>query len=262
MSQRFRVALSFPGEHRTFVAAVAEQLSAALGRERVLYDAYYEGEFARPDLDVYLQRLYHDESELLVVFLCADYDKKEWCRLEWRAIRDLIKQRKTDSVMPMRFDMTEIPGLFSIDGYVWLPNRTPAEVAILILSRLGLAAPSPPGGPPKDQNIATSRLPRSADRLFGRDARLAQLATAWTEKKIRVLTLVAWGGVGKTSLVAKIADTLASRDFDGADYFDWSFYSQGSSDASNASADAFVDAALRFVGDVRGVQVFVLAVVR
>ena len=37
---------------------------------------------------------------------------------------------------------------------------------------------------------------------------------------------------------------------DGADYFDWSFYSQGSSDASNASADAFVDAALRFFGDV------------
>ena len=60
------------------------------------------------------------------------------------------------------------------------------------------------------QRISVTRLPRSADRLFGREARLAQLAAAWTEKKLRVLTLVAWGGVGKTSLVAKFADTLLS----------------------------------------------------
>jgi tetratricopeptide (TPR) repeat protein len=64
-----------------------------------------------------------------------------------------------------------------------------------------------------------------------------------------VVTLVAWGGVGKTSLVSRWVAELAKRDHDGADYFDWSFYSQGSSDQSSASADPFVDAALRFFGD-------------
>ncbi|HEX8245742.1 MAG TPA: hypothetical protein VF541_19675, partial [Longimicrobium sp.] len=56
--KRFDVALSFPGEHREFVRRVAERLSERLGPERVLYDAYYEAEFALIDLDTYLQRLY------------------------------------------------------------------------------------------------------------------------------------------------------------------------------------------------------------
>ena len=64
-----------------------------------------------------------------------------------------------------------------------------------------------------------------------------------------MVTLVAWGGVGKTSLVAKWTAELAARDYDGADYFDWSFYSQGTREEGGASGDAFVDAALRFFGD-------------
>src|SRR5688572_29682392 len=117
--KRFRVALSFPGERRDFVSQVADYLAAVIGREAVLYDKYHEAEFALPNLDTYLQQLYHDESELTAVFLCADYDRKQWCGLEWRAIRDLIKQRLDDAVMPLRFDNTEIPGFFSIDGYIW-----------------------------------------------------------------------------------------------------------------------------------------------
>ncbi|MFV1964322.1 MAG: toll/interleukin-1 receptor domain-containing protein [Pirellulaceae bacterium] len=141
--KRFRIALSFPGEYREFVAKVAEHLSAAVDRARVLYDKYYEADFARPDLDTYLQRLYHDESELIAVFLCADYERKEWCGLEWRAILDLIKRRQTDSVMLLRFDNTEIPGLFSTDGYVWIGDRSPDDIAQLILQRIGFCDSSP-----------------------------------------------------------------------------------------------------------------------
>ncbi len=38
----------------------------------------------------------------------------------------------------------------------------------------------------------------------------------------------------KTALVAKLAAQLAERDFDGADYFDWSFYSQGTRDPQHS----------------------------
>jgi hypothetical protein len=134
-TRRFRIALSFPGEYRSFVEQVAEHLSAAVGKESILYDKYYEAEFARVNLDTYLQRLYHDESELIAVFLCADYERKEWCGLEWRAVRHLIKRRQVDSVMPLRFDNTEVPGLFSIDGYVWIGDRSPADIANLIVER-------------------------------------------------------------------------------------------------------------------------------
>lgn len=136
-SMRFKIALSFPGEYRDFVEQVASRLADAVGRDQVLYDRYYEAEFARPNLDTYLQRLYHDESELIAVFLCADYERKEWCGLEWRAIRTLIMKRQSSTVMPLRFDNTEIPGLFSIDGYVWIDKRTPEQIADLILQRMG-----------------------------------------------------------------------------------------------------------------------------
>jgi hypothetical protein len=135
--KRFQIALSFPGERRAYVARVAQHLAEVLGRERVLYDRWHEAEFARPDLDTYLQDLYHRQSELIAVFLCADYERKDWCGgVEWRAVKDLIKRRDGAAIMPLRFDATEIPGLFSTDGYIWLgDDRDSAEVAGLILQR-------------------------------------------------------------------------------------------------------------------------------
>ena len=135
-AKRFKIALSFPGEHRKFVKQVAGYIANKIGPNCILYDEYYEAEFARPNLDTYLVPLYRDQSELIAVFLCADYEQKDWCGgLEWRAIRDLIKRRENSTVMPLRFDNTEIPGLFSIDGYVWIDNRFPQEIADLILQR-------------------------------------------------------------------------------------------------------------------------------
>ena len=137
--KRFDVALSFPGEYRECVKLVAEGLTRQqLNRERVFYDKWYEAELARLNLDVYLQSIYRDQAELIVVFLCAEYEKKEWCGLEWRAIRDLIKQKQDNAIMPIRFDETATPGLFSIDGYVDAINLGSEEIVSLILQRLTL----------------------------------------------------------------------------------------------------------------------------
>lgn len=136
--KRFKIALSFPGKHRSSVEQVASHLASVVGRDRVLYDKYHEAEFSRPDLDTYLQRLYHDESELIVAFLCADYETSEWCGLEWRAIRDLIKKKQASDVMLFRFDATEVVGLFSIDGYISVEERPVKEIAALIVERLAL----------------------------------------------------------------------------------------------------------------------------
>jgi GTPase SAR1 family protein len=133
--KRFRVALSFPGERRKYVEKVAENLVEEFGEEQVFYDKNFEAELARPDLDTYLQGIYHEDSELIVVFLCAEYEKKEWCGLEWRAIRDLIKKKKAWEIMFVRFDDMEIPGTYSIDGYVSAEGREPEEVAERIIER-------------------------------------------------------------------------------------------------------------------------------
>ena len=135
-SRRFKVALSFPGEKRDFVSKIAKSLSDRLGQNNVFYDKYYEPELARPNLDTVLQKVYHDNSDLVVVFLCQEYEQKEWCGLEWRAIRDLIKKRRDEDIMLMRFDGSEISGLYSIDGYIDLGERSPSEAVNLICRRL------------------------------------------------------------------------------------------------------------------------------
>ena len=135
-SMRFLVALSYPGEFRSIVAQVASVLAGQLGMERVFYDKYYEAELARPNLDTYLQKIYHDESELLVIFIGADYEQKEWCGVEWRAIRDLLKQKQTSSIMYIRMDDGDVSGILSIDGFIDGVNRPAGEIAYLIFQRL------------------------------------------------------------------------------------------------------------------------------
>lgn len=119
----FKAALSFPGEHRSYVAGVANTLSREWGPDTVFYDMDYQSELARPNLDTLLQSIYRDRSDLVVVFLCAEYASKEWCGLEWRSIRDIIKAREDDRIMLVRFDDASIDGLFSIDGYRMMKRR-------------------------------------------------------------------------------------------------------------------------------------------
>jgi hypothetical protein len=135
-TRRFRVALSFPGECRPFVSAVAEHLKGELGQDSVFYDNDYVAELARPNLDLLLQRIYHDNSDLIVVFLSGDYADKEWCGLEWRAKRDIIKQRRDGTMMLLRLDQAQVPGLFGIDGYIDVATWSPAQTAEEIMKRL------------------------------------------------------------------------------------------------------------------------------
>ena len=114
------------------------------------------------------------------------------------------------------------------DVLVWYLNeRTEAHTPVLDLGRLPIPGP----------------------RFVGREAEIARLDAAWEDPAIHVLTLVAFGGVGKSALVARWMDRMAAEDWRGAArVLDWSFYSQGSKD-QNTSAEPFIDHALRFFGD-------------
>ena len=69
-------------------------------------------------------------------FLCGDYVQKEWCGLEWRAGRDLLKQKEDDRLMFLRLDRADIPGLYSIDGWLDISGMPDSEVTVEILKRL------------------------------------------------------------------------------------------------------------------------------
>ena len=55
----FRVARSFAGEEREFVAQVAANLASIIGEEAILYDEYHEAAFARHRLG-FDSGLYHN----------------------------------------------------------------------------------------------------------------------------------------------------------------------------------------------------------
>jgi hypothetical protein len=94
------------------------------------------------------------------------------------------------------------------------------------------------------------RLHHSAERLFGREEELKRLDAAWDDPKTHVLTIVAWGGVGKTSLVVEWMARKAADGWPGFErVFDWSFYSQGTREQGSASAELFIAEALKFFGD-------------
>ena len=97
--------------------------------------------------------------------------------------------------------------------------------------------------------IDLTRLPTSGFDVVGRDDELRMLDEAFDGTTLNVVSLRAWGGVGKSTLVNKWCEYLAADNFRGAQHvFAWSFYSQGTNKRVT-SADAFVDAALRFFGD-------------
>ncbi len=104
-----------------------------------------------------------------------------------------------------------------------------------------------PLGLPK---LSLSKLPATDPVLFWRDEQLAALDDAWANPQINVVSLVAWGGVGKTALVNHWLLEMNDDGYRGAErVYGWSFYSQGAAEGRQASSDPFIAAALQWFGD-------------
>ena len=133
MSNRFKVALSFPGEHRDFVLAVAQSLADKLLKEKVFYDEWYEVELLGAGGDLKLLEMY-EQADLVVPFFSEHYDKP-WCSLEWETVRGILLNRR-DAVVPVHLDDTKIPGWSVVNFGINLKGRTPKEIAEIILKVL------------------------------------------------------------------------------------------------------------------------------
>ena len=102
------------------------------------------------------------------------------------------------------------------------------------------------GGPEK---ISIARLPVTGSDLFGREENLAFLDAAWANPNVNIVSIVAWGGVGKSALINHWLGGMAAQHYRAAELvFGWSFYRQGTS-GSTSSADEFLEAALSWFGD-------------
>ncbi|HEY5703937.1 MAG TPA: hypothetical protein VIS96_00005 [Terrimicrobiaceae bacterium] len=92
-------------------------------------------------------------------------------------------------------------------------------------------------------------MPVTESDIFGREEDITFLNEAWENPDVNVVTIVAWAGVGKSTLINHWLRGMAARYYRSAQLvYGWSFYRQGSS-WGTSSADEFLDAALTWFGD-------------
>src|SRR5437764_959938 len=220
-TKRFRIAFSFAGEQRDFVEQVAAILARRFGEAAILYDKYHEAEFARYDLGLYLPKLYGEQSDLIVPVLCPNYDVKRWTGWEWLHIYGLLTKSEGQRVMPARFEYANADGLSPAAGFIELDDKTPDDLALLILERLALnegrpkdfyTKPSSPDGKTHHTSIPNN-LPR-LQSFFGREAELAQIREALDPDNRTWGALIDGpGGMGKSSLAIRAAYDCTPEQF-------------------------------------------------
>ncbi len=186
---RFEVALSFAGPHREKVRVIAERLSAAIdpgiedrSKGRVFFDEWFQHEIFGTDMDVLLQRFYHDQSQMVVADLSEDYADRPWTQAEARAIRALRMKldparNETERLrlLNVRFGSGDVPGVLNTEGWLDGIDLSAEDIADVILKRRELlrerlgslksSTDEPPAIPPKGWVWHSTLASRAADQI-------------------------------------------------------------------------------------------------
>lgn len=222
--------ISHSGPDDRYVAEFV-QLVRSLGFDEVFNDSHT----IEPD-EKFWERIERGirECDAFVVILSQASVKSCWVDKEVQFARSEGRR-----VIPIRIDDCKLPGSF--DGR-----------DVIELKHSG-----------KGQRLSPPRfIHHAAEHFFGREPQLALLDTAWTNGT-NVLSIIAWGGVGKTALITEWVQTrFIEKDWKTDDgqpaldaYFDWTFYDQGTSaladgtEARTGSVGDFFEQALVFFGD-------------
>lgn len=136
VSYEYDVCLSFAGEQRDYVEAVARELRGA--GIRVFYDDFERVSLWGRDLYDHLDWIYRSAARYCVLFVSADYARKVWTGHERRSAQARALEENSEYVLPARFDDTEVPGLRSTIGYVDLTTIDPPELARRVRQKLGV----------------------------------------------------------------------------------------------------------------------------
>lgn len=132
--RRYEIALSFAGEDRNYVEAVASFLVKS--GVKIFYDDYEKVALWGRNLYDHLRLVYAELSEYTVIFVSKAYAKKVWTNLERESAQSRAFGSSEEYILPARFDDTEIPGLLKTVGYIDLRQITPKDFASLIVEKL------------------------------------------------------------------------------------------------------------------------------
>lgn len=147
----YDVCLSFAGEQRSYVEAVANDLrSRGL---RPFYDDYEQVQLWGKDLYEHLDWIYRKAARYCVIFASAEYAAKVWTSHERRSAQARAIEASAEYILPVRFDDTEVPGIRPTVGYIDGSRVQPIELGEMILKKVGV-------------NPRRNFIPPRADRLY------------------------------------------------------------------------------------------------
>jgi len=193
----------------------------------------------------------------ILLILTPDWVKSKWANFESLIAQDDDPMGLNSRLLPLLLKQCEIPKRLDIltNSDFTDPNNRETELNRL-LGQLNVKVPEGKPGPEspiffsKPKKISISKMPTTGAFLFGRENELKTLDDAWENEHIHVVTLVAWGGVGKTALVNHWLNKMETHNYKGAErVYAWSFYSQGAEEGKQASADEFMQEILKWFDD-------------
>ena len=133
--REYDAALSFAGEDRKYVEQVAAHLSNA--GIKVFYDKFEEAELWGKDLFRHLSDVYGKKALVTVIFASKHYKKKLWTNRELQSAQATAFESNQEYILPALFDKAvTIPGVLKTIGWISLWDRTPEQVADLIIKKL------------------------------------------------------------------------------------------------------------------------------
>ncbi|MDQ2889952.1 MAG: TIR domain-containing protein [Gemmatimonadota bacterium] len=142
----YDVALSFAGEDRKYVGAVADKL-VSVG-VRVFYDEYEPATLWGKDLYVHLRDVYRNRARFTILFASEHYGAKVWTNHERESAQARALQERSEYILPVRFDDSEIPGLLPTTGHVDARLVGPDELVEMVLAKLEIASLHPASAAP------------------------------------------------------------------------------------------------------------------
>lgn len=102
----------------------------------------------------------------------------------------------------------------------------------------------------ENEMVSISMMPNTGLNIVGREAEIEVLNDCWQSNTTNVVQIVAFGGVGKSSLVNLWLSKLSKERYRYATrVYAWSFHWQGDNSDVKASGDSFIEHALQWFGD-------------
>ncbi|MFK4037017.1 toll/interleukin-1 receptor domain-containing protein [Nonomuraea wenchangensis] len=124
---KYDVCLSFAGEQREYVEAVAEILRTE--DIRVFYDEFERVDLWGKNLYEHLSYVYSRQARFCVLFASKEYARKAWTTHERRSAQERAMNENEEYILPVIFDDTQIPGLLSTISHIDARATSPEEVA-------------------------------------------------------------------------------------------------------------------------------------